>query len=422
MVTALVLCALRAMAADFSVVVGSGQTLYFNYVAGGVEVVYPANTQTPASGWNGFVRPSGALVIPSTVDHGGQSYAVVAVNNHAFYNCTGLTSLTIGEGVTILRSNAFGLCSGLTSIDLPSTLDTLGQSTFYNCTSLTTCTVRSAVPPRCHSAAFYNVPLASAILHVPCGCAAVYGAAAPWSSFGNVSEEGCSVTVSTGVNSPQRGSVSGGGEYAEGAQVTLTALPAEGCFFACWGDGDTLNPRVITAVAGARYVAHFFLHRHDTLRLVQHDTIHPQLCTLSLLSSDPWRGIVVGNATVPVGTQIEIVAIPMDGDAFLGWSDGLYENPRRVAVTGNMTLTASFGEYDGIDGVGNGEPVWTASTDGRMLTVHCGVGETVRLFDIQGRCMLTHTASAYITTLMLPAAGAYLVSVGTAPAKRIIVE
>lgn len=446
------LCVWRALAADFSVVVPGGQTIYFAYTDGGVQVVYPHNTTTPAQGWNGYVRPTGALVIPSTVEHDGQSYAVVAVNNHAFYNCSGLTSVTIGEGVNELRANALGLCSGIVSVDLPSTLDSLGQSAFYNCTSLSNCVVRAAVPPRCHSAAFYNVPLQDATLHVPCGCVAAYDSVAPWSSFGTVSEAGCTVTVSTGVNNVQRGSVSGGGAYAAGTAVTLTALPSEGCFFACWGDGDTLNPRVVTAVAGARYVAHFFLYLHDTLHIVQNDTIEihdtvriymggtdtlyvvqhdtvritdtvgPELVTLTLASSDPWRGIVVGNATVPAGTQIEIVAIPMDGDAFYGWSDGSYDNPRRITVDGDMVLTAFFAESDGIVAVDGGAAAWTASVDGRRLTVSCGVGETVRLFDLQGRCLLTHRASGPTTTLEVPAAGAYLVSVGTAPAKRIVTK
>lgn len=452
MTAVLLLCAVRAVAADFSVPLAGGQTLYFNVVSGGVEVVYPRDTQVPAQGWNGYVRPTGALVIPSTVEHAGQVYSVVAVSNHAFYNCTGLTSVTLGEGIAEVRSNGFGLCSGLTAIDLPTTLDSLGQSAFFGCNALATCTVRAAVPPRCHSAAFYNVPLQQAVLHVPCGCVAAYGASAPWSSFGTVSDEGCSVTVGTGVNNLQRGSVSGGGDYAEGTAVTLTATPAVGCFFACWGDGDTLNPRVVTATAGACYVAHFFPYVHDTLLVVQRDTIevhdtvriysggtdtlyvvlhdtvrltdtvHPTLVTLTLASSDPWRGIVVGNATVPMGTEIEAVAIPMDGDAFYGWSDGSYDNPRRISVDGDMVLTAFFGEYEGIDAAGGDGAAWSATVSGRTLTVHCGVGEMVRLFDMQGRSLLSVNASSEATTMMVPAAGAYLVSVGTAPAKRILIE
>ena len=421
----LMLCALRAAAYDFSAVATTGQTLYFSYCAGGVKVVYPANTTAPAQGWNGYVRPTGALAIPGTVSHAGVNYAVVAVEHHAFYGCNGLTALALGEGVAALRANAFGLCSALNTIDLPSTVDSLGASAFYNCTALQEVRVRRAVPPVTATTTFYDVPLSDVALVVPCGCVAAYSAVSPWSAFGSIDDAGCMVTVATGVNNLQRGSVSGGGDCAAGDAVTLTATPVEGCFFACWGDGDTLNPRVVTASAGARYVAHFFLYLHDTLRIVQADTIdtvRPTLVTLTLASSDPWRGIVVGNATVPEGTEIEIVAIPMDGDVFYGWSDGSYDNPRRVTVDGDMVLTAFFGEMEGIGVVGSEDAAWTASVDGRRLTVRCEVGETVRLFDMQGRNLLTHKASAPATTVVVPAAGAYLVSVGTAPAKRIVID
>ncbi len=448
----LLLCALRAAAYDFSATAPTGQTLYLTYCTGGVKVVYPANTAVPAQGWNGYVRPTGALAIPGTVSHDGVSYTVVAVEHHAFYGCNGLTALTLGEGVVAVRANAFGLCTALNAITLPSTVDSLGSSAFYNCTSLQMVTVRRVAPPVTATTAFYDVPLSAVALVVPCGCVAAYTAASPWSSFATVDDAGCVVTVATGVNNLQRGSVSGGGDYADGAEVTLTATPAEGCFFACWGDGDTLNPRVVTAAAGARYVAHFFPYVHDTLLVVQTDTlevhdtvriynggtdtlyvvqrdtlrltdtVQPPLVTLTLVSSDPWRGIVVGNATVPVGTEIEAVAIPMDGDAFYGWSDGSYDNPRRISVDGDMVLTAFFGEYEGIDGAAGDGAAWSATVDGRRLTVHCGVGETVRLFDMQGRSLLSVIASSEATTVVVPAAGAYLVSVGTAPAKRILIE
>ena len=448
----LMLCALRAAAYDFSAVATTGQTLYFSYCAGGVKVVYPANTTAPAQGWNGYVRPTGALAIPGTVSHAGVNYAVVAVEHHAFYGCNGLAALTLGEGVAALRANAFGLCSALNTIDLPSTVDSLGASAFYNCTALQEVRVRRAVPPVTATTTFYDVPLSDVALVVPCGCVAAYSAVSPWSAFGSIDDAGCMVTVATGVNNLQRGSVSGGGDYAAGDAVTLTATPVEGCFFACWGDGDTLNPRVVTAAAGARYVAHFFPYVHDTLLVVQTDTlevhdtvriynggtdtlyvvqrdtlrltdtVQPPLVTLTLVSSDPWRGIVVGNATVPVGTEIEAVAIPMDGDAFYGWSDGSYDNPRRISVDGDMVLTAFFGEYEGIDAAAGDGTAWSATVDGRRLTVHCGVGETVRLFDMQGRSLLSVNASSEATTVVVPAAGAYLVSVGTAPAKRILIE
>lgn len=45
-------------------------------------------------------------------------------------------------------------------------------------------------------------------------------------------------TVTTNVNNAQWGSVTGGGAHAMGTEVTLTAVPAEGCEFVCWNNYD----------------------------------------------------------------------------------------------------------------------------------------------------------------------------------------
>ena len=54
-----------------------------------------------------------------------------------------------------------------------------------------------------------------------------------------------------------RGTVKGGGEYAMGNTVTLTATPKKGCTFVGWSDGNTDNPRTITVEGDANYMAQF---------------------------------------------------------------------------------------------------------------------------------------------------------------------
>ena len=427
-VMSMLLAAPAARAYDFSAAAPGGQTLYYRIVTGGVEVVYPANTVQPVNGWSGYDRPTGALEVPSSVFHGGTTYNVLAISNHAFYGCTGLTAVTVGHGVRAVRNNAFNGCSGLRTAVLPSSVDSLGTTAFGNCTLLDTLTVRRTVPPVCPSSAFNSVPLATAVLMVPCQCAAAYSAVAPWNTFGTISEEACSVTLLALANHAERGSVSGGGIYPVGATATLTALPAAGFFFACWGDGDTLNPRQLTALQTETYVAHFFAFRHDTMTVTEtvydtvHDTIYDlrPIVQLTVVSGDAWRGLVAGNAEVPAGTVIEVAAIPLEGSRFVSWSDGETANPRRVTVTADMTLTASFGAAAGVATAdANG---WKTTVEGHRLTVECAAGETVRLFDVQGRCLTQLPVPSGRCTTVLPSAGVYLVSVGTTPAKRIIVD
>ena len=63
---------------------------------------------------------SGDISIPTTVEYGETSYAVTAIVNAAFYNCSSLTSITIPSSVTAIGNEAFWGCSGLTSITIPS--------------------------------------------------------------------------------------------------------------------------------------------------------------------------------------------------------------------------------------------------------------------------------------------------------------
>ena len=89
----------NVFAYDFSAVAPSGQTLYYSTVSGGVSVTYPGTGTNPNS-WDGYTQPTGALTIPSTVTYGGSTYNVTSIDQAAFYNCTGLTSVTIPNNIT----------------------------------------------------------------------------------------------------------------------------------------------------------------------------------------------------------------------------------------------------------------------------------------------------------------------------------
>ena len=54
------------------------------------------------------------------------------INNYAFYNCTKLTSVTIGSGVTSIGSNAFYNCSLLKRVNYTGTIDDWAQIEFAN--------------------------------------------------------------------------------------------------------------------------------------------------------------------------------------------------------------------------------------------------------------------------------------------------
>ena len=62
------------------------------------------------------------------------SYNVIG--DHAFQDCSGLTSLTLPAGITKIGSSAFYGCSGLTSLTLPAGITSIGSSAFDGCSGL----------------------------------------------------------------------------------------------------------------------------------------------------------------------------------------------------------------------------------------------------------------------------------------------
>lgn len=70
---------------------------------------------------------------------------------------------------------------------------------------------------------------------------------------------GCkkSYTVTVKSNNTEWGSVTGSGTYKDGETATLSAMPAVGCCFVRWNDGDATNPRQIVVSGDAEYIAIF---------------------------------------------------------------------------------------------------------------------------------------------------------------------
>ena len=67
------------------------------------------------------------------------------LGSRAFYNCSGLTSLSLPSGITSIGWEAFSGCSGLTSLSLPSGLTSIGHNAFSGCSGLTSLSLPSGI-------------------------------------------------------------------------------------------------------------------------------------------------------------------------------------------------------------------------------------------------------------------------------------
>ena len=98
---------------------------------------------------------SGDRTIPSTL--GG--YPVTTIGNNAFYNCTSLTSVVIGDSVTTIGEDAFSSCDRLTSVVIGDSVTTIGEDAFSSCDSLTSVVIGDSVTTIGNEAFYYCTKL-----------------------------------------------------------------------------------------------------------------------------------------------------------------------------------------------------------------------------------------------------------------------
>lgn len=108
----------------------------FFWCSGLTSVTIP-NSITSINDW-AFARCTGLTVI--TLPN-----SVISIGDWAFEECTGLTSITIPDSVTIIGNEAFQSCSKLTSITIPDSVTSIGEQTFYDCSGLTSVTIPNSV-------------------------------------------------------------------------------------------------------------------------------------------------------------------------------------------------------------------------------------------------------------------------------------
>lgn len=170
------LCGVSVSAHDFEV-----DGIYYNITSSTdkiVGVTYKGTDYFSAASY------SGSVVIPKTVNYNGAIYSVTSIWGNAFYGCSGLTSISIPNGVTSIGGLAFAGCSGLTSISIPNSVTSIGESAFNDCVNLTQIICHATTPPISgYSDPFNAFDKSKCTLLIPEGTESLYQASDYWKDF-----------------------------------------------------------------------------------------------------------------------------------------------------------------------------------------------------------------------------------------------
>ena len=129
--------------------------------------------------------------------------------------------------------------------------------------------------------------------------------------------------------SGEDGYTTGGGSYPYKAEISVTAYPNYGYDFYSWEDGNTESTRTIT-VEGNLYLKPLF-------------GAHLYNVTISVNDANMGSVNYIGEYQFYYKDEIELVASPVSEQyEFVGWSDGVIENPRTIIIENDFELTANF--------------------------------------------------------------------------------
>lgn len=242
-----------------------------------------------------------------------------------------------------------------------------------------------------------------------------------------------SVTVVLSVNDAATGTIvpaAGTYTYAVGDTLTVEALPNEGYEFVRWiysGTAplidQTVNPftMVLTPAQAGQTVTFNALFQ----AIPQYNVY---LSVRDSLGNANVGGIVTGAGTYYVDDEVFITANPDANYHFVHWID---ETTGQVVSTSHeysFSMPASHLSYVavfaadvvGIDDVDLDNIVIYSSN--QQIIVQGANGQTIRVFDVVGRLVAQRQDATDQESIQLSNTGVYLVQVGNAPARRVVVR
>ena len=123
-----------------------------------------------------------------------------------------------------------------------------------------------------------------------------------------------------------------GGEYGEGATVTVKATPDAEYEFVSWSNGSTDNPLVLTVSSNQTITATFQKKKYSLSVVAKgNGSVKEEL-------------VSVGRGDYSSGSVVKLTAVPDTGYYFTGWSGDVTgtDNPIDITIGSEKNITATF--------------------------------------------------------------------------------
>lgn len=214
-------------------------------------------------------------------------------------------------------------------------------------------------------------------------------------------------TVTVGTNNAVMGNVNPAGTFtvAAGETFTATAEANDGFRFAGWSNGATTETVTITVESDTTLTANFEAITY----------------TISATANDETMGTVLGSGEYAAGATVTLTAVANSGYHFVRWSDGTTDDHYIFTAEADVELVAYF-EADSTEGIEDAENpnVDIYSADSKII-VKGAENMDIYVYDVNGRVVRTQANATETVEFTMNTTGVYLVKVGNAPAKRVVV-
>ena len=206
--------------------------------------------------------------IPESVTYNGTSYSVTSIGSFAFYNCSGITGITIPNSVTSIGEGAFQYCSGLTGIEIPKSVTSIGDYAFHDCSGLTGIEIPKSVTSIGEYAfsgcsGLTNVVIGNSVTSIGewafRGCSSLTSITIPNSvtSIGVAAFQGCSrlasITIPNSVTSIGAAAFQGCSRLASITIPNSVTSIGQNAFYGCSGLTSITIPNGITEILSSTF-------------------------------------------------------------------------------------------------------------------------------------------------------------------------